>query len=274
MARKYIFTSESVGEGHPDKVCDQISDSVLDAYLSIDPNSRVAVETVVKNNHVVLAGEVTSKANLHLDDVVRKAISDIGYNEPELGFDAATCAITHLLTEQSPDIAQGVNEGQGIDLEQGAGDQGLMFGYACNETPELMPLPISLSHKLLIKLSELRHGGKAPFIKPDAKAQVSIRYEDFTPKEVTAVVLSTQHAADISHDELAEFIKREVIRPTVPENLLTKETKYYINPTGRFVIGGPVGDSGLTGRKIIVDTYGGYARHGGGAFSGKDPKQG
>ena len=273
--KDYIFTSESVSEGHPDKVCDQISDAVLDAYLKEDPESRVACETLVKNNLVVIAGEITSKANPDLENVVRKVINEIGYNDDVLGFNGSTCKFENHITKQSPDIAQGVNEGEGEDLNQGAGDQGLMFGYACKETESLMPAPIDLSHKLVKKQSEVRKSGLLSWLRPDAKSQVSIEYGDNgkTIKGLSAIVLSTQHDEDISHQEIKNKVFEHIIEPIVPKNWITPKTKIFINPTGKFVIGGPVGDCGLTGRKIIVDTYGGMARHGGGAFSGKDPSK-
>ena len=273
--KEYIFTSESVSEGHPDKVCDQVSDAVLDAYLKEDPESRVACETLVKNNLVVIAGEITSKGNPDLESVVRGVINDIGYNDDILGFNGSTCKFENHITKQSPDIAQGVNEGEGEDLNQGAGDQGLMFGYACKETESLMPAPIDLSHKLVKKQSEVRKSGLLSWLRPDAKSQVSVQYGDNGKKikGLSAIVLSTQHDEDISHEEIKDQVYKHIIEPVVPSNWITPETKIFINPTGKFVIGGPVGDCGLTGRKIIVDTYGGMARHGGGAFSGKDPSK-
>ena len=273
--KEYIFTSESVSEGHPDKVCDQVSDAVLDAYLKEDPESRVACETLVKNNLVVIAGEITSKGNPDLESVVRGVINDIGYNDDILGFNGSTCKFENHITKQSPDIAQGVNEGEGEDLNQGAGDQGLMFGYACKETESLMPAPIDLSHKLVKKQSEVRKSGLLSWLRPDAKSQVSVQYGDNGKKikGLSAIVLSTQHDEDISHQEIKDQVYKHIIEPVVPSNWITPETKIFINPTGKFVIGGPVGDCGLTGRKIIVDTYGGMARHGGGAFSGKDPSK-
>ena len=273
--KDYIFTSESVSEGHPDKVCDQISDAVLDAYLKEDPESRVACETLVKNNLVVIAGEITSKGSPDLESVVRKVINEIGYNDDALGFNGSTCKFENHITKQSPDIAQGVNEGEGEDLNQGAGDQGLMFGYACKETESLMPAPIDLSHRLVKKQSEVRKSGLLSWLRPDAKSQVSVEYGDNgkTIKGLSAIVLSTQHNEDISHQEIKNQAFEHIIEPVVPKNWITPKTKIFINPTGKFVIGGPVGDCGLTGRKIIVDTYGGMARHGGGAFSGKDPSK-
>ena len=273
--KDYIFTSESVSEGHPDKVCDQISDAVLDAYLKEDPESRVACETLVKNNLVVIAGEITSKGSPDLENIVRKVINEIGYNDDALGFNGSTCKFENHITKQSPDIAQGVNEGEGEDLNQGAGDQGLMFGYACKETESLMPAPIDLSHRLVKKQSEVRKSGLLSWLRPDAKSQVSVEYGDNgkTIKGLSAIVLSTQHDEDISHQEIKNQVFEHIIEPVVPKNWITPKTKIFINPTGKFVIGGPVGDCGLTGRKIIVDTYGGMARHGGGAFSGKDPSK-
>ena len=273
--KDYIFTSESVSEGHPDKVCDQISDAVLDAYLKEDSESRVACETLVKNNLVVIAGEITSKGNPDLEGVVRKVINEIGYNDDALGFNGDNCKFENHITKQSPDIAQGVNEGEGEDLNQGAGDQGLMFGYACKETESLMPAPIDLSHKLVKKQSEVRKSGLLPWLRPDAKSQVSIKYGNNGKiiKGLSAIVLSTQHDEDITHQEIKDEVFNHIIKPVVPSDWITSDTKIFINPTGKFVIGGPVGDCGLTGRKIIVDTYGGMARHGGGAFSGKDPSK-
>ena len=270
--KDYIFTSESVSEGHPDKVCDQISDAVLDAYLKEDPESRVACETLVKNNLVVIAGEITSQGNPDLESIVRKVINEIGYNDDALGFNGDNCKFENYITKQSPDIAQGVNEGEGEDLNQGAGDQGLMFGYACKDTKSLMPAPIDLSHKLVKKQSEVRKSGLLSWLRPDAKSQVSVQYNDNgkTIKGLSAIVLSTQHDEDISHQEIKDQVFEHIIKPVVPTDWITPKTKIFINPTGKFVIGGPVGDCGLTGRKIIVDTYGGMARHGGGAFSGKD----
>ena len=271
----YIFTSESVSEGHPDKVCDQVSDAVLDAYLKEDPNSRVACETLIKNNTVVVAGEITSAGNPSLEPIIRNVINQIGYNSDELGFNGGNCEIQNFIFQQSPDIAQGVNEGEGENLEQGAGDQGLMFGYACNETPSLMPAPIDLSHKLVKKQSEVRKNGVLTWLRPDAKSQVSVIYGDEGKviQGISAIVLSTQHDEGISQADLKEAVMEEIIKPIIPSEWMLDKTKVFINPTGKFVIGGPVGDCGLTGRKIIVDTYGGMARHGGGAFSGKDPSK-
>ena len=271
----YIFTSESVSEGHPDKVCDQISDAILDSYLAQDPNSRVACETLIKNNTVIVAGEITSNGTPNIEEVIRNTVNEIGYNHDDLGFNGNNCEIQNLISKQSPDIAQGVNEGEGEDLDQGAGDQGLMFGYACSETPVLMPAPINLSHELVLKQSEVRKNGELSWLRPDAKSQVSVVYKDDrkTVDYVSAIVLSTQHDEDISQDEIKAKVREKIINPIIPTEWIKEDTKLYINPTGKFVIGGPVGDCGLTGRKIIVDTYGGMARHGGGAFSGKDPSK-
>ena len=271
----YIFTSESVSEGHPDKVCDQISDAILDSYLTQDPNSRVACETLIKNNTVIVAGEITSSGTPNIEEVIRNTVNEIGYNHDDLGFNGNNCEIQNLISKQSPDIAQGVNEGEGEDLDQGAGDQGLMFGYACSETPVLMPAPINLSHELVLKQSEVRKNGELSWLRPDAKSQVSVVYKDDrkTVDYISAIVLSTQHDEDISQDEIKAKVREKIINPIIPTEWIKEDTKIYINPTGKFVIGGPVGDCGLTGRKIIVDTYGGMARHGGGAFSGKDPSK-
>ena len=271
----YIFTSESVSAGHPDKVCDQISDAVLDAYLTEDPNSRVACETMIKNNMVYIAGEITSTGSPDLEPVVRKTITDIGYDTDDYGFNGETCEFTNLVFEQSPDISQGVTEGEGENLEQGAGDQGLMFGYACTETDSLMPLPIDLSHRLVKKQADLMKENGLSWLRPDAKSQVSAIYSDDGKKieGLSAIVLSTQHDEEITQEEIKDGVMEHIIKPVVPEEWILDSTKIYINPTGKFVIGGPVGDCGLTGRKIIVDTYGGMARHGGGAFSGKDPSK-
>ena len=270
---EYLFTSESVSEGHPDKVADQISDAILDAILAQDPTARVAAETLVNTGLAVLAGEVTTTAVVDYIKVARQTITDIGYNRSELGFDANGCAVLVGYDQQSPDIAQGVNEGEGIDLEQGAGDQGLMFGYACDETDTLMPFAIYYSHRLMQRQSELRKNGTLPWLRPDAKAQLTVVYDEETGqvKRIDTVVLSTQHDPDITYETLKAAVIDEIIKPVLPANMITAETKYLVNPTGRFVIGGPQGDCGLTGRKIIVDTYGGAAPHGGGAFSGKDP---
>lgn len=266
-----IFTSESVSAGHPDKVCDQISDAILDAALTQDKNSRVAVETLVKDNHVVLAGEITTGADINYEKIIRNTIIDIGYDKEEYGFNGNTCYVTNLLGAQSQDIAQGVDEFE--NHEQGAGDQGLMFGYACNATDVYMPAPIVYAHRLVAKQSELMKSGKLGWLRPDAKSQVSCQYDGHKIIGIDAVVLSTQHDPDISLKDLREAIMEEIIKPVLPEKWLNSNTKYHVNPTGNFVIGGPVGDAGLTGRKIIVDTYGGMARHGGGAFSGKDPSK-
>ena len=271
----YIFTSESVSEGHPDKVCDQISDAILDAYLENDPNSRVACETLIKNNIVIVAGEITSESSPDIEPIIRETINEIGYSCDELGFNGANCEIQNYISKQSLDIAQGVNEGEGEDLGQGAGDQGLMFGYACNETESLMPTPIDLSHQLVKRQSDLRKSGELDWLRPDAKSQVSAIYNDLTNQieGISAVVLSTQHDEGIDQEDLKKEVFKNIIQPVIPDNLLLEDTNFFINPTGKFVIGGPVGDCGLTGRKIIVDTYGGMARHGGGAFSGKDPSK-
>ncbi len=272
MNRDFVFTSESVSEGHPDKVADRISDSVLDAILEQDRYARVACETLVTTGLALIAGEITTSAVLDYQDIVRSAIRDIGYNSSAMGFDWESCSVLVSLDKQSADIAMGVNEGEGLDLDQGAGDQGLMFGYASNETDALMPAPIHLSHLLVAKQAEVRKNGKLNFLRPDAKSQVTVRYENFKPVAIDAVVLSTQHDPDINHKDLSEGIMDEVINPVLGDTgLLHSGTAYHINPTGRFVIGGPVGDCGVTGRKIIVDTYGGFGHHGGGAFSGKDP---
>lgn len=277
MSNDFIFSSESVSEGHPDKVCDKISDSILDEALTRDPYSRVAIETLVKNNEIVVAGELTTKATIDYDKVVRNAIKEIGYDKEDLGFYYKTCNITKFIFEQSPDISQGVTEGQGLFKEMGAGDQGLMFGYASNEAmnydAEYMPLGIFLAHKLINRHKEIRKSDKNTFLRPDAKAQVSVKYINGKPYKIDTVVLSSQHTEDVSYDDLKDYMIEEIVQKTIDKNLIDKDTKFLINPTGRFVIGGPVGDSGLTGRKIIVDTYGGYAHHGGGAFSGKDPSK-
>ena len=269
----YLFTSESVSEGHPDKVADQISDAVLDAILAQDKRSRVAAETLVKDNLVVLAGEITTGAQVNFDEVARRTIKRIGYTDPSIGFDASTCTVLVAYGKQSQDIAQGVDEGKGLDLEQGAGDQGLMFGYACDETPQLMPLPIYLSHRLVERQSELRRDGRLPWLRPDAKSQVTIRYVDGAPDSIDTVVLSTQHAPGMKHEQIKEAIIEQVIKPVLPKAHVKGKITYLVNPTGSFEIGGPKGDCGVTGRKIIVDTYGGSAPHGGGAFSGKDPSK-
>ena len=275
---RMLFTSESVTEGHPDKICDCISDSILDEILRQDPTARVACETACTTGVVFVMGEITTKATVDFQEIARNAVVEIGYDRAKYGFDGNTCAVLTAIHEQSPDIAMGVNEGlenkTGEDDEGnsiGAGDQGMMFGYACRETPELMPLPVSLAHKLAKKLTDVRKSGLLPYLRPDGKTQVTIEYEDGVPVAVDTIVISTQHSPDVSLETIREDLIREVINTTVDEKLLTENTKYFVNPTGSFVVGGPQGDSGLTGRKIIVDTYGGYARHGGGAFSGKDP---
>jgi len=276
MAKSFVFSSESVGEGHPDKVADLISDSVLDACLAQDRTSRVACETMVKSNMVILAGEITTSAKLNYEAIVRAAIRDIGYVNNDDVFHADQVFINNYLTRQSPDIAQGVDAKKAKGkktAEQGAGDQGIMFGYACNETPELMPTPIMFAHRLGRELTKIRKSGAAPWLRPDAKSQVSVRYENDKPVEVVNVVISTQHTADVAHATIESYLIENVIKKVIPASMLTKTTDFLINPTGRFVVGGPQGDSGLTGRKIIVDTYGGWGRHGGGAFSGKDPSK-
>ena len=269
----YLFTSESVSEGHPDKVADQISDAVLDAILAQDKRSRVAAETLVKDNLVVLAGEITTGAQVNFDEIARRTIKRIGYTDPAIGFDTSTCTVLVAYGKQSQDIAQGVDEGKGLDLEQGAGDQGLMFGFACDETPQLMPLPIYLSHRLVERQSELRRDGRLPWLRPDAKSQVTIRYLDGKPDAIDTVVLSTQHVPGMKHEQIKEAVIEQVIKPVLPKAHVKGKINYLVNPTGSFEIGGPKGDCGLTGRKIIVDTYGGSAPHGGGAFSGKDPSK-
>lgn len=270
--KKYFFTSESVTEGHPDKMSDQISDAILDEMIKDDPNSRVAVETLTKTGFVVVAGEVTTRTYVDIQKVVRKTITDIGYSKPEFGFEGSTCGVLVALSEQSPDIAQGVNEGEGLHQEQGAGDQGLMFGYATNETPELMPLPIVLAHRLTQKLASVRKRGELWYLRPDGKSQVTVEYEEGKPKRVDAVVISTQHHPDVDLETIRRDVIEKVVKPICNE-WIDDSTKHFINPTGTFVIGGPVGDAGLTGRKIVVDTYGGHGSHGGGAFSGKDPSK-
>ena len=271
MARSYLFTSESVSEGHPDKMCDQISDAILDALIKNDPHARVACETLTKTGLVMVAGEITTSADVDVEGVVRKTVKDIGYDNPDVGFDGKTCAVINELGEQSGDIAQGVS--RDTPEKQGAGDQGLMFGYASNETDELMPAPIMCAHQLMQRQAQVRKSGELPWLRPDAKSQVTFRYEDDRPVAVEAIVVSTQHDPDISRADLKEAVMETIIKPVLPSKWLSAATKYHINPTGRFVIGGPHGDCGLTGRKIIVDTYGGIARHGGGAFSGKDPSK-
>ncbi len=270
--RRY-FTSESVSQGHPDKVCDQISDAVLDAMLAQDPNSRVACETLATTGLVVVAGEITSKAVVDFQQVVRNTIREIGYTDPALGFEADSCGVMISVHQQSPDISQGVTEGEGLHKEQGAGDQGIMFGYACNETPAYMPLAIYYAHRLVEELTTARENGSIPYLRPDAKSQITVEYDDLTPIRIDAVVLSTQHAPDVTHEQICKDLIEKVVKKVIPAKFLDDKTIYHINPTGRFVIGGPHGDSGLTGRKIIVDTYGGYGAHGGGAFSGKDPSK-
>ncbi|HVB81765.1 MAG TPA: methionine adenosyltransferase [Candidatus Binataceae bacterium] len=271
--KDFLFTSESVAEGHPDKMCDQISDAVLDTLIAEDPNSRVALESLVKTGLIVLAGEITSRAHPDFVRIARDTALEIGYNHVDTGFDGNNCAVLTAIEPQSADISQGVTEGQGLHKEQGAGDQGLMFGFACDETPEQMPLPIALAHRLMENLAKLRHQGKADFLLPDGKSQVTVRYVGGRPVEVSTVVVSAQHRRDVGHATVREAVIEELIKPTIPKQFLTKDTVIHVNPTGSFVIGGPHGDCGLTGRKIIVDTYGGYGRHGGGAFSGKDPSK-
>ena len=273
MSSSYLFTSESVSEGHPDKVADQISDAILDAILAEDKDSRVAAETLCNTGLVVLAGEITTKAKIDYHSVARNVVKRIGYDNTDYGIDYKGCAVLVAYDTQSPDIAQGVDEGRGLNLEQGAGDQGLMFGYACRETDQLMPMPIYLAHRLVERQAQLRRAGKLFWLRPDAKSQVTIRYVDGKPTEIDTVVLSTQHHPEIGHKELSEAVIEEIVKPVLPAALVSKDIKYLINPTGRFVVGGPQGDCGLTGRKIIVDTYGGAAPHGGGAFSGKDPSK-
>ena len=273
MSRSFLFTSESVSEGHPDKMADQISDAILDALIQQDKHSRVGCETLVSTGLVIVSGEITSGAHIDTTEIVRNTINDIGYCSSDIGFDYASCSVMIALDKQSKDIAQGVNEGEGIDLKQGAGDQGLMFGFACNETDVLMPLPITYSHRLVKKQAEVRKAGVLEWLRPDAKSQVSVRYENGKPHSIDTVVLSTQHSEIVTYDILREGVIEEIIKPVIPAKMISKDTKFLVNPTGRFVIGGPHGDCGLTGRKIIVDTYGGSAHHGGGAFSGKDPSK-
>ncbi|MSQ89416.1 MAG: methionine adenosyltransferase [Betaproteobacteria bacterium] len=273
QGNEFLFTSESVSEGHPDKVADQISDAILDAILKQDKTSRVAAETLVKDNLVVLAGEITTGARVNYDEIARNTINRIGYNDPKIGFDTHTCTVIVAYGEQSKDIAQGVDEGKGLDLDQGAGDQGLMFGYACDETPGLMPLPIYLAHRLVERQSEVRRDGRLPWLRPDAKSQVTIKYVNGRPGSIETVVLSTQHAPGMTHQQIEEAVIEQIIKPVLPKNMIKGKINYLVNPTGAFEIGGPKGDCGLTGRKIIVDTYGGSAPHGGGAFSGKDPSK-
>ena len=269
----YLFTSESVSEGHPDKVADQISDSILDAILEQDTQARVACETMVTTGMALIAGEITTSAWVDMPNIVRDTIKEIGYNSSEMGFDSQSCAILTSIDKQSADIAVGVNEGSGLDLDQGAGDQGLMFGYASSETKVLMPMPITYAHRLMKRQAEIRKAGVLPWLRPDAKSQVTIEYLEGKPKRVEAVVISTQHNPDVTYKDLKEGVMEEIIKPIIPGDMVDNNTKYFINPTGRFVIGGPVGDCGVTGRKIIVDTYGGMGSHGGGAFSGKDPSK-
>jgi len=273
MPRSYLFTSESVSEGHPDKMADQISDAVLDALIEQDKGSRVGCETLVTTGLAIVSGEITTAAQIDTTQVVRDTIRDIGYCSSEMGYDHASCSVVIALDKQSKDIAQGINEGEGMDLEQGAGDQGLMFGFACNETDVLMPFPITYAHRLVKRQAEVRKSGALPWLRPDAKSQISVRYENGKPTSIDTVVLSTQHAEDVSHETLSEGVVDEIIKPVLPADMISGESRFLVNPTGRFVVGGPHGDCGLTGRKIIVDTYGGSAHHGGGAFSGKDPSK-
>jgi len=273
MANDFLFSSESVSEGHPDKVADQISDGVLDAILAQDKKGRVACETLVSTGLVVISGEITTSAHINYMEIAREVVRRIGYDHPDIGFDYKSCAVLTAINRQSPDIAQGVNEGEGLDLDQGAGDQGLMFGYACNETPTLMPFPLYYAHRIMQRQAEVRRDGRLPWLRPDAKSQLTVRYVNGKPVEIDTVVVSTQHGPEISHAELSQAVIEQIIKPVLPKEMLTAKTRYLVNPTGRFVVGGPHGDCGLTGRKIIVDTYGGAARHGGGAFSGKDPSK-
>jgi S-adenosylmethionine synthetase len=271
--KDYLFTSESVSEGHPDKMCDQISDAVLDSLIAEDPDSRVALETLAKTGLIVLAGEITSRAHPDFVSLARTVALEIGYDSVESGFDGKTCAVMMAIEPQSADISQGVTEGEGLHKEQGAGDQGLMFGFACDETPELMPMPIAMAHRLMENLARIRKERRVSWLRPDAKSQVTVRYADGRPVEITAVVISTQHSPEVRYEVLRDTVIEELIKQTIPAEYLSKHTVFHVNPTGSFVIGGPHGDCGLTGRKIIVDTYGGYGRHGGGAFSGKDPSK-
>ncbi|MBN9421012.1 MAG: methionine adenosyltransferase [Candidatus Accumulibacter sp. 66-26] len=273
MGKEYLFSSESVSEGHPDKVADQISDAILDAILAEDPKGRVACETLVSTGLVVISGEITTTAHINYREIAQETVRRIGYTDSDIGFDYKSCAVLAAINRQSPDIAQGVNEGEGIDLDQGAGDQGLMFGYACNETPSLMPLPIYYAHRIMQRQAEVRKDGRFAWLRPDAKSQLTVKYVDGKPVAIDTVVVSTQHSPDVSHAQLEELVIEEIIKPVLPKELLAGNTRYLVNPTGRFVVGGPHGDCGLTGRKIIVDTYGGAAHHGGGAFSGKDPSK-
>lgn len=270
---EYLFSSESVSEGHPDKVADQISDAILDAILAEDPKARVACETLVSTGLVVISGEITTAAHINYREIAQDTVRRIGYDNSDIGFDYKSCAILTAINRQSPDIAQGVNEGEGIDLDQGAGDQGLMFGYACRETPTLMPFPIFYAHRIMQRQADLRRDGRLPWLRPDAKSQLTVRYVDGKPVAIDTVVVSTQHDADVTHKQIEEAVIEEIIKPVLPADMITDNIRYLINPTGRFVVGGPHGDCGLTGRKIIVDTYGGAAHHGGGAFSGKDPSK-
>lgn len=269
----YLFTSESVSEGHPDKVADQISDAILDVILAHDTAARVACETMVTTGMVLIAGEITTSAWVDMPQIVRNTVQEIGYNSSDMGFDSQSCAVLTSIDKQSPDIAVGVNEGSGLDLDQGAGDQGLMFGYACTETKVLMPMPITYAHRLMKRQAEVRKSGLLPWLRPDAKSQVTVEYGDKGPERIEAIVLSTQHSPEVDYEDLKEGVMEEIIKPIIPADMVDANTKYFINPTGRFVIGGPVGDCGVTGRKIIVDTYGGMGSHGGGAFSGKDPSK-
>src|SRR5258706_1528278 len=270
----FLFTSESVSEGHPDKVADQISDAVLDAILAQDKYGRVAAETFVATGLVVMAGQITTSAKVNYSEIARDIIKRIGYDDSSIGFDYRSCAVLTAYDAQSVDIAQGVDEGKGLDPDEGAGDQGLMYGFACDEPPQLMPVPIYYSHRLMERHGELRKDGRLPWLRPDAKSQVTVRYLDGKPVQIETVVISTQHHPDVSHEQIKEAVIEEIIKPVFPKHMLKNDTKYLVNPTGRFVIGGPMGDTGLTGRKIIVDTYSGHSRHGGGAFSGKDPSKG
>ena len=272
-AKDFLFTSESVSEGHPDKMCDQISDAILDALIAKDPDSRVACETLAKTGMVVVAGEITTRATINYSDVVREVVQDIGYTSSELGFDATTCSVLSAIGQQSPDISQGVTEGEGLHKEQGAGDQGMMFGFACDETKEFMPFPIYTAHRLVEALTQARKSGQLPFLRPDAKSQVTVHYKDGKPARADTVLISTQHNPDAAYNTIKEAVIEDIIKIVVPKEFVDNKTVFLVNPTGRFVHGGPFADCGLTGRKIIVDTYGGYGRHGGGAFSGKDPSK-